>query len=152
MRRSADPSGKTGSASSRRTQLSTLRPMISAERIATHSRSDSSSICSTRSLYRPSALTGILASCSVLGASVPPYTCADDAKTILLAPVSAIAASTLRVPSMFTCPLARAPGPGLFAHARCATTSAPPRARVTTSVSRMSAATNSAALGQLSGR
>ena len=58
-------------------------------------------------------------------------------------PVSAIASRTLAVPSMLT---------RWLDHAQCATTSAPVTARLTAARSRMSAATKSAALGQLSGR
>src|SRR5436305_3377490 len=61
------------------------------------------------------------------------------------APDSAIASRTLRVPPMLTS--------GLFrAQARCATASAPATQRSTAAALRTSASTNSAALGQLSGR
>ena len=67
-------------------------------------------------------------------------------------PVSAIASRTLSVPPILTWWLIRSSGPGLFAQAQCATTSAPASARLTAAASRMSASTKSAALDQLSGR
>lgn len=72
MRGSLDRAGNTGSASIRRTQLSTLRPRISAERITTHSVPASATMRSTWALSWPSTVTGVKASCSALGAPPPP--------------------------------------------------------------------------------
>src|ERR1700739_3293796 len=67
-------------------------------------------------------------------------------------PLSAMASRTLSVPVTLTCWLIRSSGLGVLAHAKWATTSAPAIARLTAPASRMSAATNSAALDQLWGR
>ena len=114
--RSTDEPAKAGCASSWRTRSSTLRPMTRAQRIATQCAPEfaNSSSARVRSV------------------------CAEEAKTMRLVPVSAIASRTFRVPAR--------------PDTQCATTSAPATACPTETEYRMSPATKSAALGQLSGR
>ena len=121
--RSTDEPAKAGCASRWHTRSSTLRPITSAQRITTHCAPEFASISSARAR------------------SV--YT--EEAKTIRRVPASAIASRTVRVPAV-------SPASHAKSHAQCATTSAPATACPTETESRMSPATKSAALGQLSGR
>ena len=60
------PAGKNAEAKARRTQLSTPRPRIADERIATHSAPLAAIISSARALSRPNAETGCSGSASEL--------------------------------------------------------------------------------------